>query len=218
MEDVLENNPEVDQLSDKDIFTKIWTSPRQVFKFINDNSYNKYVTVLLILSGISRSFDQASLKNLGDSMSLWEILAISIIGGGLLGWISFYIYASLISWTGKWLNGQGNTNSIFRMLAFSMLPSIIALVLLIPQILIYGIEIFKSEGNLIDADWLSNVFFYSSMLLQFLFGITTLIFCVIGTSEVQKLSIWKSILNLLLPVFVIIVPLTILALLFRALN
>ena len=218
MEDVLENNPEVDQLSDKDIFTKIWTSPRQVFKFINDNSYNKYVTVLLILSGISRSFDQASLKNLGDSMSLWEILAISIIGGGLLGWISFYIYASLISWTGKWLDGQGNTNSIFRMLAFSMLPSIIALVLLIPQILIYGIEIFKSEGNLIDADWLSNVFFYSSMLLQFLFGITTLIFCVIGTSEVQKLSIWKSILNLLLPVFVIIVPLIILALLFRALN
>lgn len=132
MEDVLENNPEVDQLSDKDIFTKIWTSPRQVFKFINDNSYNKYVTLLLILSGISRSFDQASLKNLGDSMSLWEILAISIIGGGLLGWISFYIYASLVSWTGKWLDGQGNTNSIFRMLAFSMLPSIVALVLLIP--------------------------------------------------------------------------------------
>ena len=59
MEEVLEDKSEIDQLSDKEIFTKIWTSPRQVFKFINDNSYDKYVTVLLILSGISRSFDQA---------------------------------------------------------------------------------------------------------------------------------------------------------------
>jgi hypothetical protein len=61
-------------LTDKDIFTKIWTSPRQVFKYINDNYYDKYLTVLLFLAGISRSFSRASMKNMGDEMSIWAIL------------------------------------------------------------------------------------------------------------------------------------------------
>ena len=116
MEETTKCNQENIQLSDKEIFTKIWASPRLVFKFINDNHYDKYVTVLLILSGISKAFDRASLKNLGDKMSISAILMICIVGGGFFGWISIYIYAGLLRWTGEWLGGIGNSNSILRML------------------------------------------------------------------------------------------------------
>jgi len=85
------------KLTDRDVFTKIWTSPRLVFKFINDTGYDKYVHVLLILAGITSTFDKASTKNLGDNMSLIAVLALCIILGGLLGWISYYIYAALMS-------------------------------------------------------------------------------------------------------------------------
>ena len=34
-------------LTDKEVFTKIWTSPRMVFRYINDNKYDKYVNILL---------------------------------------------------------------------------------------------------------------------------------------------------------------------------
>ena len=67
------------KLTDKEVFLKIWTSPRRVFKFINDNHYDKYVNVLLFFAGISRAFDRASLKNMGDKMSLLSILGICII-------------------------------------------------------------------------------------------------------------------------------------------
>ena len=216
MEDILDNNNENLNLTDKDLFTKIWTSPRQVFRYINDNHYDKYVTVLLVLSGISRSFDRASMKNMGDKMSIWAILGLCIILGGLLGWISYYIYAALVSWTGKWLKGQGDTSSILRIFSYAMIPSIIALVFLIPQIGIYGVEIFKEDGEITSAGWISNIFVYGSMFLEVVLGIWTLIFCVVGISEVQKLSIGKAILNLLLPLLVFLVPILIIVLLFKA--
>jgi len=57
---------------------------------------------------------------------------------------------------------------------------------------------------------------YSSMILELLLGIWTIVLCVIGVSEVQKLSIGKSILNLLLPVLVFAVPIVIIFLIFKA--
>jgi hypothetical protein len=216
MENLLDHDNEDSNLTEKDLFTKIWTSPRQVFRFINDNRYDKYVTILLVLSGISRAFDRASLKNMGDMMSIWAILGVCIIIGGLLGWVSYYIYAALLSWTGKWLNGQGDTSSILRILSYAMLPSIIALVFLIPQIGIYGVEIFKEDGDITSAGWVSNIFVYSSIFLELILGIWTLIFSEVGISEVQKLSTGKSILNLLLPVLVFLVPILIIILVFKA--
>ncbi|MEZ4849771.1 MAG: hypothetical protein R3B93_14385 [Bacteroidia bacterium] len=38
--------------SDKEIFTKIWTSPRRVFQYLEENDYDKFVTSLLALAGI----------------------------------------------------------------------------------------------------------------------------------------------------------------------
>lgn len=68
MQEIIENNNENLNFTDKDIFRKIWTSPRKVFKYINEKHYDKYVTMLLILSGISNAFDRASMKNMGDTM------------------------------------------------------------------------------------------------------------------------------------------------------
>lgn len=217
MEDILDNTIKTPNLTDKDLFTKIWASPRQVFKYINDNHYDKYVTILLVLSGISRSFERASMKNMGDKMSLWAILGICIILGGLLGWISYYIYAALINWTGKWLKGQGDTSSILRILSYAMIPSIISLIFLIPQIGIYGVEIFKEDGDITSAGLFSNILVYGSLVLEFILGIWTIVFCVVGVSEVQKLTIGKSILNLLLPSIVFMVPILIIVLIFKTL-
>lgn len=215
MEDILDYKEETPQLSDKEVFTKIWTSPRLVFRYINDTQYDKYVMILLVLSGVSRAFDQASVKNMGDHMGLIGILSFGIIGGALLGWISYYIYAALLSWTGSWLKGRGNTTSIIRILAYSMLPSIVALLFLIPQIAIYGLEIFKSDGDITSAFLASNILVYLSMFLELVLGIWTIVLAVVGISEVQKLSIGKAILNLLLPVLVILVPILMLVMLFK---
>ncbi len=218
MENNSDETPEEIHYTDWEIFNHIWTSPRSVFTFINNKHYDKYVVILLVLSGISRALDRAVAKDMGDKLSLGVILAICIIAGGLFGWVSSYFYAALISGTGKWLKGEGNTQSILNVLSYAMIPSILAMLLIIPQLTIYGVEIFKSEGDITSAGGLSNVIFYLSALFEVILGIWTLALCVIGISEVQKLSIGYSILNLLLPVFVIIIPLVILVFIFKGIS
>lgn len=207
MENILdEKEPEAIQLTDQEIFTTIWTSPRQVFKFINDNEYDKHATVLLILAGISSAFDRAVMKDMGDQMSLVVIVALCVVFGAIFGWVTYYIYAALISWTGGWLDGRGNTSAILRVLAYAMLPSIIGLIFLIPQIVIYGDGIFKAEGDIVSAGLFSNIVVYGSMIFEFIMGLLTLIFVVVGISEVQKFSIGKAFLNSLLPLIIFLIP------------
>jgi len=179
---------------------------KRSISYVHENKYDKYVGVLLVFAGISGAFDRAVGKNLGDHLTLITILGICIILGELLGWISNYLYSALISWTGKWLNGKADTISILRILAYASTPSILALILLIPQIGIYGLEVFKEEGDTTSGSSVIIVIFFGSLTLEMILGIVSIIFSVIGISEVQNFEIGKAILNLILPAIIIMGP------------
>ena len=199
-----ENEQEGIRLSGKDIFSKIWMSPRRVFRCINDSNYRELTTSLLIFAGIVSALNNASARNLGDQMPLLSVLIVCVLGGGIFGWIYFYLYAALLSWTGKWLKGTGNTKSLLRMMSFAFIPSLVLILIFILQIALYGNEVFQGHVD-IFAKGVPTVAAYAFFtFVQVAIGVWTLAILVIGISEVQKLSIWKSILNLILPMIIII--------------
>lgn len=218
MENILDEIEQTPTFTDTEIFTKIWTQPRAVLRYIHNNQYDKYVAFLLVLAGISRAFDRASMRDMGDEMSLIGVVGTCILMGGLLGWLWYYIYGALVSWTGNWLNGKGDTTSIVRVIAYGMIPAIVALIFLIPQIAIYGNEMFKEFGDITNAGIVANIIFYGSLIIEVILGICTMVFCVIGISEVQQFSIGKAVLNFLLPVLVIIIPVLIIVLIFTGIS
>jgi len=73
------------------------------------------------------------------------------------------------------------------------------LLIIIAQVALYGNGMFQSEINLEDSSMVSVAFYYFSLLLALTLGIWTICFAVVGISVVQKLSVGKSILNLMLP-------------------
>ena len=201
LDSLIDNLEQQVNLSDKEVFTKIWTSPRKVFKYIVEKKYEKYFLVLLILAGISNAFSQASSKKMGDDLSILGIILVCTIGGGIFGWFSLYIYAALLSWTGKWFKekGKGNTNSILTVLSYAMIPSIVAMVLLIPQIGVVGTELFKTNSNFEGAGLGTALLLMITGLLQVILGVWTIVLVVFGISAIQNFSIGKSILNMLMP-------------------
>jgi len=207
MEDIIDHTDEKLTLTDKEVFTQIWFSPRKVFRHIVDTDYDKYFTVLLVLSGIVSAFDRAERSDMGGSLPLMGVVIITVLLGALLGWISYYLYAALISWTGKWLGGEAGTLPILRILAYAMLPSIVAFVFLIPQIAVHGIELFKKEGHVAGGGWLSNVMMFSSLIIQTVLSIWTAVLAIVGISVVQNFSMGKAIVNAILPALVIGIPL-----------
>jgi len=207
MSEILDEFEDDIELTDREIFMDIWTKPRRVFKFIHKNEYDKHIIKLLILAGITNAFDNISSKSWGDEMSLLGIVALAIIVGGLIGWISYYIYASLISWTGRWLKGTQDTKALIRIFAYSMFPSICGLSLLAIQLLYFKDDIFFSDDFIIDnLNSLDGIVFWGLGIAQLVLGIWSLVLLTIGISEIQKFPIWKAIINLILPIFVIIIP------------
>lgn len=88
------------QFSDKEILTKIWIYPRQVFKFINEKRHNKLTLLLSILVGISSAFDSASNKHYGDKFSLWAVIGIMYYSRDTF-WLALSIYLhcfSVLDW------------------------------------------------------------------------------------------------------------------------
>lgn len=213
IESIFEEIEQHPHLTIKEILSKIWFSPREVFRSIIYHHYDKYVPGLLILAGISRAFDKAANKGLGDSISLGGIIGLCIVVGGVLGWLASGIYAALISWTGKWLNGLGDSKSVLRVMAYAYIPSILSLIFLVPELSIYGVEIFKTDGDIVSAGIPSNILFYGALMVEAVLGIWTLILLIIGVAEAQQFSIGKSIVNLLLPIFIIFLPLLLLGIL-----
>ena len=192
------------KLTDQDIFVKIWFSPRIVFRYINDNSYNKYVYILIILAGINGAFGRAISKAMGNNISIIPLLVYCLILGGLIGWITFYISSVLLRWTGKLLNGKSDTGSILRVMAHAYIPKILTIIQLVPQLILYGTGLFQGKIYLYNTT--AKVVIYSSFAISLITSIWSLVLLVVGISEVQKFSIGKSILNVFLPVIIILGP------------
>ena len=205
-------------LTDNQIFLKIWTSPRLVFKFINDQQYGEYVTILLIFTGIYNVLNRAMSKNMGDHIPLWGVLCLCILGGAIFGWISNYIWAALISWTGGLLHGEGDTDSILRVMSYAMIPTIVSLIPVSLQIAAYGNDLFKSDINLLNSTWTDGLFLYTTTAISIGLRIWSFVLMVIGISEVQKIPVWKSLLNIILPFLVIGLPIMLIILLFTGFN
>lgn len=216
MDEKLETTYEIEpiQMTFKEVLTQIWLNPRKVFKYIADTDFDDYHSILLILVGISNMFGSATDKHWGDHMPLAGVIVVCILAGALLGWISIYVFSALISWTGNWLNGEAPIDTIIKIIVYGSIPTVFSLSLVFVQIAIFGNDLFCSAADLLTDNAILNFIYYVSLLLETLLAIYSLVIIVIGVAVVQKLSVWKAVLNLFLATMLIVIPLGALVFLF----
>ena len=132
---------------------------------------------------------------------------MAIVVGGLLGWVFYYIYASLLGWTGKWIKGIAGMDQFLTVLAWASIPTIFSLLLVIP-------ELFITDGNPGSVDIssmnISTVIPYWLIKIgEAVLAVWSLAIMMKGIALIQNFSIGKAILNAILPLFVIIIPICI---------
>lgn len=213
MEDVLDDfdrNPL--KIDEDNLLKKIWLEPTATLSYILQNCPQKNVLLFLVIGGILRVINRASMRDMGDDFSTITILGIALIVGGLFGWMSYYVYAWALSVTGKWLDGKTLPTTFRTILAWSLVPSICTLFLLVPEVIIFGDDLFKSvpENHFPYFDTI----FLSFAVAEFVLGIWTLVILVQGIKLVQEFSTGRAILNLLLPGLVLIGFVLVIALFF----
>ena len=199
-------------LNPKELVYSIWDRPKLTLTYILDKCPEKHVFLFLMLGGVVRSISRASEKGMGDNMSTGGVLLITIILGGLLGWISYYIYAWAMSFTGNWLDGEAEPIKFRTVLAWALIPSISSLIIIIPEIIIFGDDLFRSIPQ--DQSNFNNISWIVFGLIEMGLGLWTLVILVIGIKLIQGFSTGKAILNVILPGLIILIPILIIVFLF----
>lgn len=188
-------------LTDKDVFLKIWTQPRKVFRFINGTGYDNYFYLLLIVAGIISALQRRFDKGI-EQDEVVSTIVMSVVFGGLFGWIGTYIYSSLISFTGKWLDGTAKTHGILRTLAYANIPFVCS-------IFIHLIQLYLIKYNVLNTSFSENeqaVIHYGCIAVKAAFTLSTAVLYIIGIAEVQGFSILRAIFNLVSPILLFLIP------------
>jgi hypothetical protein len=190
----------------------IWTKPRATIQQIVDTNPQKFVVRLTCIEGFASYLEHARfLRHLGDKYDWPVIFAQAAIIGPIAGLIALYFVSAMISWTGTWIGGKAPSRNIRAAMAWSGVPTICVLILWIPQLTLFGQELFTTKIPRIHAS--------PSLWLMFLgFGVIDIIICIWEgviylkcLGQVQGFSIWKALGNAALAALVIIVPVALIA-------
>lgn len=187
-------------------FLQIWVKPRETIRKIVAMDPTKYVIPLAMLAGVGQALDRASSRSIGDSIPLVAILAICVILGPIGGLISLYIGGALFRWSGSLLGGQATSQEVRAAIAWSSVPTTAVLPLWIPELLIFGEELFTSATPRIAANPFLTILLLGFAAIEIIAAIWAFVISLQSLGEVHRFSAWKALGAIILGILVILVP------------
>jgi hypothetical protein len=177
----------------------IWVRPRDTIRRIVSADPNRYVHTLAILGGISRLIIFSPSVNLGNILPLPFSLLPYILLGVIGGLISLYIAGAIFRLTASLFSGRASMNELLAAIAWSMVPEIWALVLLLPKLIIFGNELFTNDTPIIDNNPTFALVFDGFTIIETVLRVWGVIIFVACYSAVNRFSIWKATAAALIP-------------------
>lgn len=187
-------------------FFSIWVKPRETIRGIVDTNPSKYVIPLTLVAGIGQALNRLSSQSAGDTISLTSILIMGILLGPIGGIVSLYLGGALYSWVGNKLGGQASSQEVRTAIAWSFVPFIFVMPLWIPELLIFGEELFTSSTPRMDANPFLIILLLGFILLESIAGFWSFIVLLKTLGEVHRFSAWKALGTIILGSLIIIIP------------
>ena len=194
----------------------IWFRPRETIQAFTHMQSEKLIGTLAVLYGIMRALEQFSEKSLGDNSSLLSIILMAAILGPIVGILNLYVFAALMSWTGKWFGGKASSGNMRTVLAFSWSPYIVGVfLLLLIEFSVQGAEVFSSssqrlytllQNDFIPTDIMVAIYLFSVILFGLAAQIYRLVLLVIGYSQVQGFTVWRSLAAVIVSNLILVIP------------
>lgn len=196
----------------------IWTRPRATVRWLVENHPERNLLLLAALGGITQVLDRAVWRSLGDRLPLLTILGFAVVGGIITGIAAMYLGSALLRWTGSWLGGKASPEEVRTAVAWANVPLVVALALWIPELALFGKELFTSATPQIDSSPALLAALIVFGLLDLTLAVWAVVIFVTGLSEVQGFSVWKAAGNAALTLVVILLPIAAVALLVAVLS
>lgn len=190
----------------------IWTSPRETIRRIVSENPELHVVLLTCLSGVGQVLDRASMRDAGDILPVPAIFAVACLLGPLSGLFSLWILSHLCRLAGTWMGGTATREHIKAAIAWASVPVVFSLALWIPQLALFGSELFTAETPGIDSQSLPlTVVFVGLGVAELVLGVWTIVLLCHTLAEVQGYSsAWRGLGNIVLAIVIVAIPLAML--------
>ncbi|MGB2869662.1 MAG: Yip1 family protein [Bacteroidota bacterium] len=174
-----------------DLFEMVWKvieSPRKAFRAITLAEHKNYSLFLFSLFGISLTFTAFWYFRLGDRFAnLLDLIIWALLGGLALGVVVAPLTSGLHFLLTKLLKGKATFRNSFGVMAYSLIPVVVSLVLILPiELLTFGMYLFTSNPNPFTIKPLEY-----AILLGFdaVVGLWSILLAILGTRVSQRLSV-----------------------------
>jgi len=187
-------------------WVSMWTQPRATIQQIVEANPKRFVLPLAALVGFSHYLNRCSDKNAGEALEWPRIILLAGVIGPIFGLVFLYIGGWLLRWTGKWVGGNASLQNIRAAIAWSGVPTLWALLLWIPALLLFGQELFTKETPILSASSSLSSTFLVYGLIDVVIVIWAFVVFLKCLGQVQGFSAWKAFVNGLLALFCFLSP------------
>jgi Yip1-like protein len=191
----------------------IWTRPRATMRHILDTDPRRMVIALAAMGGIGSFLLEGVQSAIGSYMPVPLAVALCLAGGALGGIVGLYLFGFLVRVTGRWLGGLGDGVGVRAALAWSNVPTVWSLLLVLPWIALLGEQSFRLDQSLLEGNLATAVVALGLGLVQITIGVWALVISVKCLGEAHRCSAWRSLGALLLAAMMLAVPVVLIAIL-----
>ncbi len=109
-----------------------------------EREYYMGIGWLFFVGGAAKSLGRVNQETVETMGFPFTVIIVPLIGG-VSAIFLYNILAALLSYTGKWIGGSGDTNNLRTALAWSMVPNVLLFALYIPSLILFEKGIFDNE-------------------------------------------------------------------------
>lgn len=188
-----------------------WLAPRELIARVIAADPRRHVILLAALGGISALIGNVIADRPTWLTSSWQLLALTVGGGALVGVISLYLTGFLLRWSGLLFGGAATQAETRAAVAWSSLPNIASLAVYLVALLVP-----LAFPGAIDRGTLAIILVMIALLL----GIWTIVLQVSMLSRAHRFGVGRAVLSFAtVAVFAwLIVPMTIRILVVQPFN
>ncbi len=175
----------------------IWLKPKETIRAIVIHDKKYQFTLLSAFYGFLYLLNLAPLYMKGNQDSVLLTLIVSLILAIPVGWIVLSITSLVIFWVGKLIQGKASYYEVRAAFSWSSVPTFFNIIVILFFLSMFGGTIY--DTNMIKSLSIMgmNVAFLPTFF-QWILGIWVFVLLLHTLVEVQRVSIWMALLNLVL--------------------
>lgn len=185
-------------MTEKSPWLSIWLEPRATIRKIIAENPKRSLWLLAAIYGFSSLLNSFQSASFGSLWGAFAIFLTALILSPFWGYVAFALWSWVICWTGKWLKGVGDFQTIRAAYAWSCVPLALNGLLWVLMIVFFGRSLFLNFPENYPLVNAQATILFIILIIKVILAVWSLVIYLNALAEVQQFSVLRAIGNVII--------------------